>query len=295
MTTVSHRRSVLKLGGPILLSVLFLSSCVYDREFAYMNDQIVALNSRINKLEESLGSDVDSRLKSMNTRQAEVGTEMDQLKREMGELSGRVEDNEQVLKRAVERDLGKQDAMQSTLAQLTEKVTELEISVKRQHEHLGLKAITIKEGVEQVGGAVEPREKVPKERAPIEEPKSKELAMYNTALASFKEGKFEEAMEGFTGLLKRYPKSDRADNAQFWIGECHMALGEYERAILAYQEVIKKYPKGNKVPNAMLRQALAFLEIKDKTSTKLLLKKIIKKYPESSEAQIAQKKLKTLK
>ena len=295
MRTVSNRRSVLKLGGAILLSVLLLSSCVYEREFAYMNDQVAALNSRINKLEESLGGDVDSRIKSMNTRQAEVGTEMDQLKREMGELSGRVEDNEQVLKRAVERDLGKQDAMQSTLAQLSEKVTELEILVRRQHEYLGLKVLTTKEVAEQARGAVEQKEVVPKERAAIEEPKSDELAMYNTALASFKEGKFEEAMEGFSALLKRYPKSDRADNAQFWIGESHMALGEYERAILAYQEVIKKYPKGNKVPNAMLRQALAFLEIKDKTSTKLLLKKIIKKYPDSSEAQIAKKKLKTLK
>ena len=91
-----------------------------------------------------------------------------------------------------------------------------------------------------------------------------------------------------------YPKSDLADNAQFWIGECHMSLEQYEQAILAYQEVIKKHPKGNKVPNAMLRQAVAFAEIKDKTSAKLLLKKVIKEYPNSSEAQIARAKLKTL-
>ena len=100
---------------------------------------------------------------------------------------------------------------------------------------------------------------------------------------------------GFEALIKKYPDSDRADNAQFWIGECYMGIKKYEKAILAYQEVIKKYPKGNKLPSAMLRQAIAFLEIKDKTSTRLLLKKIINKYPDSSEAQIAKKKLEALK
>jgi TolA-binding protein len=59
--------------------------------------------------------------------------------------------------------------------------------------------------------------------------------------------------------------------------------------------VIKKYPQGNKVPSAMLRQGQAFYQIKDKISSRLLLKKIIKKYPNSSEAKIAEAKLKTMK
>ncbi|MDY7035628.1 MAG: tol-pal system protein YbgF, partial [Thermodesulfobacteriota bacterium] len=127
------------------------------------------------------------------------------------------------------------------------------------------------------------------------EGKSRELDLYDISLASLKKEKYEEAMNGFQNFLKKYPKSDRADNAQFWIGECYMALKEYEQAILAYQNVIKKYPKGNKVPNAMLRQAAAFLEIKDKTSYRLLLKKLIKKYPKSNEAKIAKKRLKTIR
>jgi tol-pal system protein YbgF len=86
-----------------------------------------------------------------------------------------------------------------------------------------------------------------------------------------------------------------ADNAQFWVGESFMALNQYEQAILAYQKVIKNYPKGNKVPNAMLRQALAFHEIKDDISAKLLLRKVVKNYPDTSEAKIAEAKLKSFK
>jgi tol-pal system protein YbgF len=166
--------------------------------------------------------------------------------------------------------------------------------VTRQQEHLGLKTPVPKER-EQARVPSGQERTAPKGRVIIEEPRSEELDLYDTSMASFKEGKYEDAMQGFETLLKKYPNSDRADNAQFWIGECYMGIKQYEKAILAYQEVIKKYPKGNKVPSAMLRQAIAFLEIKDKTSTRLLLKKIINKYPDSSEAQIAKKKLQALK
>ena len=279
----------------IILPIVFLTSCVYDQEMTYLNDQMIALNKRVTKLEGLLGSDLDTRLGSVHSRQAEVGAEMDQLRTEIGELSGRVEDNEQLIKRNVEKDLGKEDAIVAGLAALSQKVSELEVLVRSQQEHLGLKTPRPKEDREQVRVPSGQEGTVPKRPVIIEAPRSEELNLYDTSMASFKEGKYEDAMRGFETLIKKYPDSDRADNAQFWIGECYMGIKQYEKAILAYQEVIKKYPKGNKVPSAMLRQAIAFLEIKDKTSTRLLLKKIINRYPDSSEAQIAKKKLEALK
>jgi tol-pal system protein YbgF len=206
-----------------------------------------------------------------------------------------VEDNEQLIKRNLEKDLGKEDAMAGGLAAVSQRVSELEVLVRKQQEHLGLKTAVPKEDRGGVSGPSGPEKSVSKRPVTIEAPRSEELELYDTSMASFKEGKYEDAMKGFEALIKKYPNSDRSDNAQFWIGECYMGLKQYEKAILAYQEVIKKYPKGNKVPSAMLRQAIAFLEINDKTSTRLLLKKIVNKYPNSSEAQIAKKKLETLK
>ena len=290
-----NRKGFCGLGLTIILSVFFFNSCVYDQNLTYLNDQIIALNKRVTKLEESMGSDLDTRLSSVHSRQAEVGAEMDQMKTQMAELTGRVEDNEQLIKRSVEKDLGKEDAMVAGLAALSQKVSELEVKVTGQKEPPGLKRPAPKTDREQARVPAGQEGPVPKRPVIIEAPRSEELNLYDTAMASFKEEKYEDAMMGFGALLKKYPESDRADNAQFWIGECYMNLKQYEKAILAYQEVIKKYPKGNKVPSAMLRQAVAFLEIKDKTSTKLLLKKIINKYPNTSEAQIAKKKLDTLK
>ena len=109
------------------------------------------------------------------------------------------------------------------------------------------------------------------------------------------QGRFDEAMEGFKRFLDRYPKSELADNAQYWIGECYMALKKYDRAIAAYEDVKKKYPEGNKVPDAMLKQAMAFLEKGDEISTRILLKRIVSAFPESDQAKVAEQRLETLK
>jgi tol-pal system protein YbgF len=175
---------------------------------------------------------------------------------------------------------------------MSERVAVLESTVDQHHRYLNLPAAQPKPGA---GPETPPAVKQEPTPPAATEPKSKETELYDKSIAMYRDGKYEEAIEGFRTFLKTFPKSDRADNAHFWVGESHMALKQYEQAILAYQDVIKNYPKGNKVPSALLRQALAFLEIKDQTSAKLLLNRVVKNYPNSSEAKIAQNKLATLK
>jgi tol-pal system protein YbgF len=289
---MNRRTSRFFLPG-VALVLLLLSSCVYDEEFAYLNDQVTALNKRVRSLEDSL----DNRLNPVRSSQAGFQSDLDQVQGEIRSLSGRVEENEHLIKRAVEKDLGEEDTMRSTVAQLSEKVATLEAMVEQQHRYLGLEPPAAKKAEGEIPPMAVKEEPKPKPApAPAQPPAvSKEVDFYDKSLAMYQEGKYEAAIDGFKEFLKTYPKSDRADNAQFWIGESYMALKQYEQAILAYQEVIKKYPKGNKAANATLRQAMAFLEINDKTSAKLLLSKVMKNYPGTNEAKIAQKKLETLK
>jgi tol-pal system protein YbgF len=295
---LSHKRGLIYLGV-LIFSLIPLSSCVTtQQDLLYVNDQLVALNSRVNKIEESMGtklsSELDYKLESVRNRQAEAGADIDKIRGDMQELSGRVEDNRRLVKHSIERDTGNQDAMQANLSNLTERLTELEVKVKQIHEYLGLKVSGDLEEKYAEKGPLERKEPPKKPQVIEESPALSETQLYETTLATYKKAQYDQALIGFKGFIEKYPKSDLADNAQFWVGECYMGLKQYEQAILAYQEVIKKYPKGNKVPNAMLRQAFAFYEIKDKISSRLLLKKIIKKYPDSSEAKIASAKLKTL-
>jgi tol-pal system protein YbgF len=294
----SNKRGLIHLGV-LIFSLILLSSCVTSQDdLLYVNDQLVALNSRVNKIEESMGtklsSEMDSKLESIRNRQAEAGADIDKIRGEIQELTGRVEDNRRLVKHVVEKDTGNQGDMRVNLTDLTERLTKLEVEIKQIRGSMGLKVSGDPEEKYAKKGPLE-RKEPPKTQPVIEESADlSETQLYETTLATYKKAQFEQALIGFKRFLEKYPKSDLADNAQFWVGECYMGLGQYEQAILAYQEVIKKYPNGNKVPNAMLRQAFAFYEIKDKVSSRLLLKKIIKKYPDSSEAKIASAKLKTL-
>ena len=295
---LSNKRGLIYLGA-LIFSLSLLSSCVTSQDdLLYVNDQLVALNSRVNKIEESMGtklsSELDYKLESIRNRQAEAGADIDKIRGEIQELNGRVEDNRRLVKHVVEKDTGNQGDMQARLSNLTERLTELEANVKQIQESLGVKVSGDLEEKYTKKASLE-RKELPKQQPVIEEsPALSETQLYETTLATYKKAQFEQALIGFKSFMEKYPKSNLADNAQFWVGECYMGLRQYEQAILAYQEVIKKYPNGNKVPNAMLRQAFAFYEIKDKVSSRLLLKKIIKNYPDSSEAKIASAKLKTL-
>ncbi|MBW2126590.1 MAG: tol-pal system protein YbgF [Deltaproteobacteria bacterium] len=228
--------------------------------------------------------------------QAEMGAELDKVKEQIQTLSGKVEENALLIKRQVERDTTGQDMMKAQLADLTNKVAQLESKLKMVENTLRL-AVGPPGKAQAMGREGQAAVEVPTSGpgAAGEVGVSEEQRLYDESLASFKQGKYEEAISSFKIFLKKYPTSDLADNAQFWIGESYMALKQYEKAILAFQDVIKKYPDGNKVPGAMLKQALAFYEIKDKVSSKLLLKKIIRKYPDSNEAKIAQAKLKAFR
>lgn len=115
---------------------------------------------------------------------------------------------------------------------------------------------------------------------------------YDRAKQLFDRGDYPAAREEFGALIQAVPRSQHADNAQFWIGETHYRERQFEEAILAYQEVIEKYPNGNKVRASLLKQGLAFYMLGDKPNGRRILEALIHQYPNSSEANIARNKLK---
>jgi len=289
--------------GIIIGCLLFFTSCVTQREFLYLNDQIVALNKRVNSLQETTESKLDPKMISIREQQAKTDVEMYKIREEMRNVSGRLDENNHLVKHAIERDTTAQDDIRVNVTDLKERISELETKVNRINAYLGLKVDARQEEGQDLKKmptvAQIPMRQAEVAKKPVPDIKQPEVSpekrLYDLTLGLYREEKYEESIAGFKDFVKKFPKSELADNAQYWIGESYMALKQYELAILAFQGVIKKYPKGNKVPNAILRQALAFYEIKDKTSAKLLLKKLIKKYPKSSEAKIAKAKLRTMK
>ena len=115
--------------------------------------------------------------------------------------------------------------------------------------------------------------------------------VYNEANAAYKKGDTKEARRKYELIIKEFPTSEYAQNAQYWIGESYYKEGDYDNAILAFEELIRKNPESPKAPAALLKQGYAFYQIGERSIGKDVLEKLIKKYPGSEEANLAKKRL----
>lgn len=118
--------------------------------------------------------------------------------------------------------------------------------------------------------------------------------IYNMAYADYLKGNFSLAIDGFKIYLENFSQSPFADNALYWIGECHFSQKEYEEAISRYNQLILNYPLGDKVPAAYLHKGISLMELDRKEEALSVFKLMVSKYPLEEETKIAQEKIKEL-
>lgn len=87
-------------------------------------------------------------------------------------------------------------------------------------------------------------------------------ATYQEGLNLFREGQYKDAIDIFEALLQQDRTHSLADNAQYWIGECHYAMGNYRAALLAFEKVFT-FPQSNKNDYAQFKLGLTYLKMGD--------------------------------
>ncbi len=224
---------------------------------------------------------------NLRNQSAKLHVILEGLREEIQLINGKLEETDYVLKQKVEvfEDVDKEK--NSRLNQLGNRLDKLENSIDSNKDIIARLEQYLKfESSEKIDLTIK------KATAAEKEPSEKEL--YLLAKMAFDQGDFETAREEFGKFLAKYPKSERADNAQYWIGEIYYREKWYEKAILEYQKVIENYPKGNKVQDSLLKQGFAFNNIGDKANARLVFKELIEKYPKSEQTKVAKKKSKEI-
>jgi tol-pal system protein YbgF len=117
---------------------------------------------------------------------------------------------------------------------------------------------------------------------------------YREGLGLVRQGQCAQANPKLKDFVRKNPKSDFADNALYWVGNCYYGQRDYSRAIVEFNDLVLKYPKGDKVPSALLTMADAFADSGDKIDARLVLQKLISQYPQAEEAAQARQKLQSL-
>lgn len=279
----------------MLCSTIF-SGCAMQRDVLTLDDRLAQAEQRYSEAEQknkTLEAKLEEyrnarELSDMELRSKTAGQNatIEELQEEIRMLNGKLEETDYLLKQKINAFTELSEKRQIKLEGIDKTTSSNKDRIERLEQYLNLEST----------GPIPKRTPVSNETTGKQaKHKLSENDVYRAAKQAYDKGDFNTAREGFQKLLKEFPKSENADNAQFWIGEIYYREKWYEKAILEYQKVIEKYPKGNKVTASLLKQGFAFFNLGDKSNARLILSELIKKYPKSNEAKIAERKLKGFK
>ncbi len=197
-----------------------------------------------------------------------------------------------------------------TSAQVLQKLNDIEARIQTVEQSRGLAmapGAAATPPPDDAGGEAAPPPPAPAPQAraasPLEESLNKEEAAlrdvhvdpdFKEGLALVRQGQCPQAGAKLRDFGRRNPKSDLADNAQYWIGACYQSQRQYNQAIRELSDVMLRFPKADKAPAALLMLADAFNDSGDPIDAKLVLKKLLAEHPKSEEAERAKSKLQAL-
>ena len=115
--------------------------------------------------------------------------------------------------------------------------------------------------------------------------------LYQSAVSDYNAAKYNLSGQEFGDVIKFYPDSTQAGNAQFYLGEIDYRAGNYKSAIENYAAVLSQYPGSSKAPTAQLRKAESEISLGQHQAGIRDLRSLIDRHPQTPEAMQARSKL----
>lgn len=280
----------------LIMGVVLFSACVDPQRFDSLENRVAAMemeNNRQLSRQKQQSVAIERKLQQDLEKLENKVDQDDSISREE---YAELRDDFQILKTDMQQIAGKIEEIEYQFAQfsknetqgLEKKIEQLDHAISKNFEKL----IRLEKymGFEPSSGTQTAAE----EAATDTSEGGSEQGLYNLAKKLLDNGEKENARIQFENFINKYPDSDNADNARFWIADSYYSEKWFEKAILEYQKVLEQYPDSNKLAAARLKQGYAFAELGENANARLILKELIKKYPDSKEADYAQKKIKKL-
>jgi tol-pal system protein YbgF len=266
------------------LVLMAVSGCATRRDVTTIDSRLSEMEMRDaeeRRRREDFARNREATEQALRQQSATIRAQIDEVREEMRVLNGRIEELEHSLRQHPPGAETGDKPRDDKLVRVEEANQQHAQRLARIEQHLKF---------EPMATGTKPESRIKPEGPAAKAPSEEEL--YNKGKQAFDQGNMAVARKGFEDLVRSYPNSPNADNAQFWIGETFFREKLYEKSILEYQKVIEKYPKGNKVPAALLKQGYAFQSLGDKINSRLIFEELVRKHPGTSEAKAASDKLK---
>jgi len=121
---------------------------------------------------------------------------------------------------------------------------------------------------------------------------SSEVAWQN-AFRDYSTGKQDLAMQEFNEIVKNYPGTDTAANAQYYVGYMYFTAQQYDDAVKAF-DVLLTFNENSKTQDALYYKGVALLKAGHNTLAADTLKEFLRRYPTNEHGDQAKKDLRLL-
>jgi tol-pal system protein YbgF len=181
--------------------------------------------------------------------------------------------------RALKQDVS---AIQATTGQSQERLQQLRAQIEERNRVSSPPAAAV----------ISPADTVSKSAPPSDAPGPNEL--FQIGKDQLTRGGNSAARAAFTDFLQRFPDSELAADAQFYIAESYAAEASNAAADSAYATVVSKYGESPRAPTALYKRGVIAQTAGRITTAKRLYNDLIKRYPDSDEAELARERLRVL-
>ena len=120
------------------------------------------------------------------------------------------------------------------------------------------------------------------------------MRVYETAWADYTAGNFDLAIEGFNGYVRSFPRSESADNAQYYVGESYFQRGKLAEAVAAFSRVISTYPKSDVLGVAYYKRGLCYERLNEPDRARESYDYVVKTLADSDAGRLAKQRLDAL-
>jgi tol-pal system protein YbgF len=115
--------------------------------------------------------------------------------------------------------------------------------------------------------------------------------LYDTAYADYTAGQWSLAVQGFETYLKTYPRSELADDAQYYVGESYSGDSKFREAVAAYERVIRDYPQSDILPEAWYKVGITYERLAQPDRARAAYETAVKNFGETDAGRLARQRL----
>lgn len=117
--------------------------------------------------------------------------------------------------------------------------------------------------------------------------------LYQDGLSQAQRGSYGAAQAAFEELLRLYPGSDLAPDAQYYLAEAYDADGKLAQADSAFLGVVRQYPRSPRASTSLYKMGLSLSRRGRRPEARAMMERVMREYPRTDAAELAAEWLRT--